>query len=76
MWKLLKAGLFRLRKSKILYAMIVVTIIVASIKIYVESKDTLPELEIALIDNIGIMSFVIALLISAFVGDDISERSY
>ena len=76
MWKLLKAGFFRLRKSRILYAMIVVTIIIASIKIYVESKDTIPELEIALIDNIGIMAFVIALLISAFVGDDISERSY
>lgn len=78
MYKLLKAGIYKLIKSKIFWGMIATVILIAGIRLGIElpkdeySKD---RLENILFENIYITAFAIAIFISLFTGVEYSERN-
>lgn len=82
MFKLLKAGLFRLRKSKVFWAILVLSVIAAGASIYFGINaekhyfDAEEGVDTTLIRNIIFISFFITVFISLFTGVERSERHY
>ena len=78
MCKLLNAGFFKLRKSKIFWAMIIATVLISIIAVILETKtDALSQdnLDIILSENLRVISFIIIMFIILFTGNEYSERN-
>lgn len=85
MYKLLNAGLFRLKKNKIFYFIIVVTIGMALFVLYSRYADEMKDIKYGfplsglkstdrlLVDNVMIIGFLMSLFTSLFVGTEYSD---
>lgn len=66
MYKLLNAGFYRLRKNKIFWGIIVITLIIAGVLFYM--LDLSDGIDIILLKNIETIGFFISIFTSLFVG--------
>lgn len=85
MYKLLNASFFRLKKNKIFYFIIVVSIVMALFVLYSRYTDELKDIQYGfpltdlkttdrlLIDNLVIIGFLMSLFTSLFVGTEYSD---
>ncbi len=71
MIKLLRAGIFRLRKESIFWLFLLATILIAVCRILISSHDI--PLDKVLYDNITYIGLFIAMFVSIFVGKEHSE---
>lgn len=79
MSKLLRAGFFKLFKSKIFYAIIIATIVIAMIMVKVaETEKTIliENLDMTLVGNVNIIAFVIVVFVIVFTGSEYSRWYY
>lgn len=85
MYKLLNASFFRLKKNKIFYFIIVVSIVMALFVLYSRYTDELKDIQYGfpltdlkttdrlLVDNLAIIGFLMSLFTSLFVGTEYSD---
>ena len=75
MGKLLKAGFYRLEKSKLFWGLIIATIIMSYASFYLMQEQGM-KLEQKFPSNLNFISFIIALFIVFFTSVEFSSRYY
>ncbi len=79
MFKLINAGFYRLRKSKIFWGMIIATILITVITYYILNTDIIHidgvKLEKNFVSTLSFISFIIAAFITLFNNSEFSERN-
>ena len=75
MGKLLKAGFYRLEKSKLFWGLIIATIIMSYASFYLMQEQEI-KLEQKFLSNLNFISFIIAIFVVFFTSVEFSGRYY